>query len=241
MSRLAEAPPFASLTRDPTPLTFRHLQPATIVKQREREQRSKARKPDLATAFPPKTSVATAHYPNARANAAVIPPPSVAHRTRSIDRSPNEQNHFLKNVFADPPPPNGGGRKRKCISDCRVMAVEVAEKEMGTHRRLSNPSRNDLHSIILETDSEAAVNALGNDLNSTRVTNTLIADCRHLITQFQSFKLMHVFREGNQCADFLANLAQSSVWGTLVLDSPPEGLTSLLDRDAIAVAFRRIR
>nr|BAF36311.1 hypothetical protein [Ipomoea trifida] len=46
---------------------------------------------------------------------------------------------------------------------------------------------------------------------------------------FRSIKITHILREGNQSADFLANLGQNSDWGTTILDDPPEGLRELLN------------
>nr|BAF36312.1 hypothetical protein [Ipomoea trifida] len=72
-------------------------------------------------------------------------------------------------------------------------------------------------------------------------TNTLISDCRALMRDFRSIKITHILREGNQSADFLANLGQNSDWGTTILDDPPEGLRELLVRDSHGVAASRRR
>nr|GMD39347.1 LINE-type retrotransposon LIb DNA [Ipomoea batatas] len=58
---------------------------------------------------------------------------------------------------------------------------------------------------------------------------------------FQEFKITHVMREGNQCADLLANLGQESPQGTIILDNPPERLSDLLARDAHSFAVCRRR
>lgn len=96
-------------------------------------------------------------------------------------------------------------------------------------------------SIMLESDSEAAVYVLTKEIDSMSVESTLIADCKLLMRRFQNIRLTHVLREGNQYADFLANLGQTSPWGTSILDSPPEGMITLLERDAMTASFRRLR
>ncbi|XP_031131593.1 uncharacterized protein LOC116032976 [Ipomoea triloba] len=96
-------------------------------------------------------------------------------------------------------------------------------------------------SIIVETDSEVVINVFVDDTYVSHSKDTLISDGKFLIRQFRNFKMVHVLQEGNQCADFLAHCGQSSTWGTTILDELPEGLTPLLDCDALKVSFRRIR
>ncbi|XP_031091046.1 uncharacterized protein LOC115996041 [Ipomoea triloba] len=96
-------------------------------------------------------------------------------------------------------------------------------------------------SILVETDSEAVVKAIFQEQTYPQLVETLIVDCKFLIRQVPNSKLLHTFREGNQCADFLANLGQSSPWSTTILNTPLEGMTTLLVRDANKVAFNRLR
>ncbi|XP_031120628.1 uncharacterized protein LOC116023758 [Ipomoea triloba] len=93
--------------------------------------------------------------------------------------------------------------------------------------------------LIAESDSEALVNVIVNNSDDGSLDSTLVADCKALARHFQEFRLNHTLREGNQCADFLANLGQHSAWGTTLLDHPPDGLTTLLARDAQGVASCR--
>lgn len=93
--------------------------------------------------------------------------------------------------------------------------------------------------IILEADSEAMIQALENDSAPTSHVNTLVKECKHIMKQFHTIKLCHIFREGNQCADFLANQGQQAVWGTSILDHPPDDMRDLLLRDSQCVATCR--
>lgn len=95
--------------------------------------------------------------------------------------------------------------------------------------------------LIVETDSNAMVQALIKDTESRPETDTLIADCNFLMRKIHEVDLIHVYREGNHCADYLANMGQSGEWGTTVLDHPPDGVHAILDKDARNVATRRIR
>ncbi|XP_019153669.1 PREDICTED: uncharacterized protein LOC109150206 [Ipomoea nil] len=101
--------------------------------------------------------------------------------------------------------------------------------------------QNGFHNLEAETDSLAIIHVLKKDLGNSPEADTLISDCKVLIQTFHSFDLKHVLREGNQCADFLANMDQNSQWGTTILSQPPEGLNPLLARDANKVAFSRLR
>lgn len=93
--------------------------------------------------------------------------------------------------------------------------------------------------VIAESDSESLVQVLTSGIRMETYDSTLISDCKSLMQAFQVIKIMHVLREGNQCADFLANLGQNTTWGTTILDHPPEGLDVLLTRDARGVSHSR--
>lgn len=93
--------------------------------------------------------------------------------------------------------------------------------------------------LIAESDSETLVNIIDKNSVSGSLVSTMVADCKALTRQFQEFRIRHTLREGNQCADFLANLGHQSAWGTTLLDHPPDGLITLLIRDAHEIATCR--
>ena len=95
--------------------------------------------------------------------------------------------------------------------------------------------------IFAETDSEAMVKTLHNDTETSLSDSTLVADCKSLIRQFQDVKIRHVYREGNKCADFLANMGQDSNWGTTLLDHPPAEIQELLSYDKHSIVTCRRR
>ncbi|XP_019150780.1 PREDICTED: uncharacterized protein LOC109147628 [Ipomoea nil] len=94
--------------------------------------------------------------------------------------------------------------------------------------------------IAAESDSMAVIQVLQAEEGPLLVEDSLILDCKTLLHSFNMFTLSHVLREGNQCADYLANLGQTSSWGTTILHDPPAGLFPLLMRDANSVATRRL-
>nr|GMD45741.1 uncharacterized protein LOC109147779 [Ipomoea batatas] len=62
----------------------------------------------------------------------------------------------------------------------------------------------------------------------------------HLLNQLDGFELVHIFREGNQCADKLANMGGNAQWATTILNLPPDEVKGILYRDTKSVAARRI-
>ncbi|XP_019198971.1 PREDICTED: uncharacterized protein LOC109192724 [Ipomoea nil] len=94
--------------------------------------------------------------------------------------------------------------------------------------------------LVAEVDSISVVNAIKGDSTSRPEANTLISDCKSLMTRLGSCDLRHTLREGNSCADFMANLGQNSSWGTTVFLHPPDEINNLLRMDANGVSTRRI-
>lgn len=99
----------------------------------------------------------------------------------------------------------------------------------------------DVRRVLVELDSEAVVNIMKGGLEFNDNHSTLVNDCIQLAKRIRIDKFLHVLREGNKCADWLANIGQMGSWGTTHLDSSPEGLYSLLEADARGVRFQRIK
>ncbi|XP_019153474.1 PREDICTED: uncharacterized protein LOC109149935 [Ipomoea nil] len=68
--------------------------------------------------------------------------------------------------------------------------------------------------IIIETDSESTVNAVKSEGGARPEAGTLIQDSKNIREQIKDWDFIHTLIEGNQCADFLVNLAKNSDWGT---------------------------
>lgn len=72
-------------------------------------------------------------------------------------------------------------------------------------------------------------------------------ECAHLINHYRSMineaswevKVVHVYRQGNRVADWLANHGMTQPQRTLVLEDIPITLTRILDEDNRDVAFPR--
>lgn len=97
------------------------------------------------------------------------------------------------------------------------------------------------HKVIVEVDLKSLVDMTG-EINNEERTSTLVEDCRWLMTSgLDHVRVVHVFREGNRCADLLANLGQEGDWGTTILEDPLDALMDLLIGDAGGAATHKIR
>nr|GLL45961.1 uncharacterized protein LOC109163410 [Ipomoea trifida] len=94
--------------------------------------------------------------------------------------------------------------------------------------------------VVLEMDSESVVALLNGDLEDHGCYSTLVKDCRFLLDSFEQRTLQHILREGNKCADHLANMGQLGEWGTVILDSPPASIEVLLAADAAGASSLRV-
>lgn len=74
--------------------------------------------------------------------------------------------------------------------------------------------------------------------------NSLIGECEHMIRAGDLTHISHVFKEGNKCADFIANMGQKEncgTTGTTVLEQPVKGMMMLLQADTDGFMMQRVR
>lgn len=91
-----------------------------------------------------------------------------------------------------------------------------------------------LTQVIVELDASVVVHFLKTGLGVTHQCSSLVLDCIALVQEEGWVKeVRHIFREGNRCADFLANFAQNCSRGLTILQSPPADLGPLLALDKI--------
>ena len=89
-----------------------------------------------------------------------------------------------------------------------------------------------LHDVVVELDALIIVQFLKSSVDLSHPCSALLEDVAALVREGWVREVRHIFREGNQCADFLANMAQSYPVGLSVLCTPPPGLLPLLEADA---------
>ncbi|KAF7811665.1 peroxidase 65-like [Senna tora] len=85
--------------------------------------------------------------------------------------------------------------------------------------------------VTIECDSEVALELVSNGVVDTHPCSALVQRVRSLIDRHWDTELVHVFREANQAADFMAKLSHSLAEGFHVFDSPHVGLRSILAAD----------
>lgn len=84
--------------------------------------------------------------------------------------------------------------------------------------------------LEVETDSEMAIQLIKNGNVKDHPDEVFITDCRKLLRKPWNSHLMHTRRQGNRCADALAELGHCSSYVIICSDtSPLESLAILAD------------
>ncbi|KAF7807158.1 ribonuclease H [Senna tora] len=87
------------------------------------------------------------------------------------------------------------------------------------------------HKVMIECDSEVALELVLNGVVDTHPCSALVQRVRSLIDRHWDAELVHVFREANQAVDLMEKLSHSLAEGIHVFDSPHVGLRSILAAD----------
>ena len=94
----------------------------------------------------------------------------------------------------------------------------------------------DISDLLVDLDSTVLVSFFAESLTRDRAFSNLMFRCLHLVSLFTSITFRHTFREGNQAADYLANLGHGIAPG-LLHQSPPKNLSPILLGDEIRIVF----
>ena len=98
----------------------------------------------------------------------------------------------------------------------------------------------DISDLLVDLDSAVLVSFFAESPTRGRAFSNLMLRCLHLVSLFTSITFRHTFREGNQAADYLANLGHGIAPGLLLHQSPPKGLGPILLRDEMGIVFPRL-
>ena len=93
--------------------------------------------------------------------------------------------------------------------------------------------------LIVELDSSDVI-AMLTSHTSFHHCNVLLNDCRWLLSRLQIIEVRHVFREGNQVADSLANLGCLADSSFRSFVTPPSEILPLLQFDCNRVGKTRL-
>ena len=59
-----------------------------------------------------------------------------------------------------------------------------------------------VHSVIIEVDAKAIVDAFNSPTSCNAFVSTIMEDCRNMANQIPQRSFRHIYREANKCADF---------------------------------------
>ena len=93
--------------------------------------------------------------------------------------------------------------------------------------------------MVCEVDCYEIFQLLHASSSVFHIYESIIRDICRLLANDWRCSLQHVYREGNQAADFLVKLGASSVGGEHLWDRPPVGLELILLANAAGVLHMR--
>ncbi|CAL1377728.1 unnamed protein product [Linum trigynum] len=100
--------------------------------------------------------------------------------------------------------------------------------------------RHNCRTLIVETDSQLAIQLVKDRSDPLHPYVALLMAIRRLIAQDWIVNLFHVYREGNRVTDWLSKHSLVYPYGTHELETPPYELLQLLQDDAEGVTFARL-
>ena len=75
-----------------------------------------------------------------------------------------------------------------------------------------------LSKVIIEGDSQIILNAIRKRSTPNWVLNSLLEEVLALLDKMAEYRICHIYREGNQKADYLANLGADGTNSTNIKD-----------------------
>ncbi|ONK72135.1 uncharacterized protein A4U43_C04F16120 [Asparagus officinalis] len=85
-----------------------------------------------------------------------------------------------------------------------------------------------LSKVVVELDAAIVVQFLKEGIPHSHPMSIIAQDALALISDGWVTEIRYIYREGNRCADFLANLSQSCQQGVVILTEPPDDILPLL-------------
>ena len=131
-----------------------------------------------------------------------------------------------------------GGFARN-IGFCSSVTAELWAIHVGLHMTWDRGFRK----VVLESDSRVVVEIIKGDTMRVDRNYNLIMQIRGLMGREWEVKMIHVYREANFVADWLANFGLTRYVlerGANIITDPPSGLYSLLYYDLIRSTIPRL-
>ncbi|KAK9139538.1 hypothetical protein Scep_009219 [Stephania cephalantha] len=89
--------------------------------------------------------------------------------------------------------------------------------------------------LVVESDSLEAIELIKGKVRERYYVAALVADCKKLINQDWSVRIVHITKEANQVADHMANLAVDSSFNYETMASPPDSVQPFLLADSMGI------
>ena len=93
--------------------------------------------------------------------------------------------------------------------------------------------------LEVEVDCEAIITLLTAVANPNHLLNSIISDCRSLLSQLRHVKISHIYREANRCADALARMGGRLQSNFVTFANCPQKLAFVYDEDLKGICFPR--
>ena len=96
-----------------------------------------------------------------------------------------------------------------------------------------------IQQLLIELDALSVVILMNNE-SENLLMEPLLVDCRNLLKEFPNKRVIHAFREANQCADALAKLGSQSLYSFVVFCNPPPVVDAILAFDKANMHCNRL-
>ena len=95
--------------------------------------------------------------------------------------------------------------------------------------------------LVVELDAKVVVDLIKSNAATNKLYAPLLYDCRGLLTRFIQVQVVHVYTEGNRCADALTRWGSNMAEAFAVFDSPPSlDVVYLVNMDSVGMFVNRI-
>ena len=123
----------------------------------------------------------------------------------------------------------------------KIGACDALHAEMwGLYLGLDMAWSEGLSHVIIESDSKVLIDMVTNNCKINGTIPSLVRRIQEILQRDWHTQVIHTWREGNRCADWLANFSLSlDSWNLVVLESPPNGLQRLIYDDISGACMPR--
>ncbi|CAL1359363.1 unnamed protein product [Linum trigynum] len=121
------------------------------------------------------------------------------------------------------------------LGSCSAILAEL----WGIYHGLGVAWQQGSRALILETDSQMALQLIDKRTDPLHPHSTLLGAIRRRIARDWVVKLAHTYREGNRAADWLSKHSLVYPYGKLELTTPPQGIQHIIRDDCRGTTFTR--